>query len=45
MVGPNPRRNGCSKLPRMVLFEDITLKPPSGEIPKVPVSVHPFFDE
>ena len=31
--------------PRMVLFEDITLKPPSGEIPKVPVSMHPFFDK
>ncbi len=31
--------------PRMVLFEDITIKPPSGEIPKSPVSVHPFFDK
>ena len=31
--------------PRMVLFEDITLKPPSGEIPKAPVSAHPYFDE
>ncbi len=31
--------------PRMVLFEDITLKPPSGEIPKAPVSVHPYFDQ
>ena len=31
--------------PRMVLFEDITLKPPSGEIPKVPVSMHPYFDK
>ena len=30
--------------PRMVLFEDITLKPPSGEIPKAPVSMHPYFD-
>ena len=30
--------------PRMVLFEDITLKPPSGEIPKAPVSPHPYFD-
>ena len=29
--------------PRMVLFEDITLKPPSGEIPRAPVSPHPFF--
>lgn len=26
-------------------FEDIRLKPPSGEIPKVPVSVHPYFDK
>ncbi len=31
--------------PRLVLFEDITLKPSSGEIPKVPVSVHPYFDK
>ncbi len=31
--------------PRMVLFEDITLKPPSGEIPKAPVSAHPYFDK
>ena len=30
--------------PRMVLFEDITLKPPTGEIPKAPVSPHPYFD-
>jgi len=29
----------------VVLFEDITLKPPGGEIPKVPVSVHPYFDK
>lgn len=29
--------------PRMVLFEDITLKPPTGEIPKAPVSPHPYF--
>lgn len=31
--------------PRLILFEDITLKPPSGEIPKAPVSVHPYFDK
>ena len=31
--------------PRMALFEDITIKPPSGEIPKSPVSTHPFFDK
>ncbi len=31
--------------PRMVLFEDITLKPPTGEIPKAPVSMHPYFDK
>ena len=30
--------------PRMVLFEDITLKPPTGEIPKAPMSMHPYFD-
>ena len=29
--------------PRMVLFEDITLKPTTGEISKAPVSPHPFF--
>ena len=27
-----------------LLFEDITLKKPSGEIPKPPVAPHPFFD-
>ena len=31
--------------PRLILFEDVTLKPPSGEIPKAPVSVHPYFDK
>lgn len=30
--------------PRMVLFEDITLKPPTGEIAKPPASPHPYFD-
>ena len=30
--------------PRMVLFEDITLKPPTGEISKAPVSPHPYFE-
>ena len=41
---------GCGRLvlvgivtPRMILFEDITLKPPTGEIAKPPVSPHPFF--
>ncbi len=28
-----------------LLFEDITLKKPSGEIPKPPVGSHPFFDK
>ncbi len=27
-----------------LLFEDITLKKPSGEMPKPPVAKHPFFD-
>lgn len=31
-------------IPRMVLFEDITLKPPTGEIAKPPASPHPYFD-
>ncbi len=28
-----------------LLFEEMTLKRPSGEIPKPPVSKHPFFDK
>ena len=27
-----------------LLFEDITLKKPSGEVPKPPVAPHPYFD-
>jgi hypothetical protein len=27
-----------------LLFEDVTLKKPSGEIPKPQVAKHPFFD-
>ena len=36
-------KRGGFFIPRMVLFEDITLKPPTGEIAKAPVSPHPFF--
>jgi len=32
-------------VPAGILFEDITVKPPSGEILKPPVSRHPFFAE
>ena len=32
-------------VPSLVLFEDITLKQPSGEISNPPVSKHPFFDK
>jgi hypothetical protein len=28
-----------------LLFEDISLKKPSGEIPKLPLTKHPFFDK
>ena len=28
-----------------LLFEDVTLKKPSGEIPKPQVAKHPFFDK
>jgi hypothetical protein len=28
-----------------LLFEDLTLKKPSGEVPKPPVAKHPFFDK
>jgi hypothetical protein len=28
-----------------LLFEDISLKKPSGEIPKLPLIKHPFFDK
>jgi len=28
-----------------LLFEDISLKKPSGEIPKPPLIKHPFFDK
>ena len=43
--GPNSNALVSIVTPAMVLFEDITLKPPSGEIPKAPVSMHPFFDQ
>ncbi len=28
-----------------LLFEDLTLKPPTGELPRLPLSKHPFFDK
>jgi hypothetical protein len=28
-----------------LLFDDVTLKQPSGAIPKPPVAKHPFFDK
>jgi hypothetical protein len=28
-----------------LLFEDLTLKKPTGEIPNPPVANHPFFEE
>lgn len=28
-----------------LLFEDMTLKRPSGQVPKPPVAAHPFFDD
>ncbi len=32
-------------LPEGILFEDITIRPPSGEILKPPVAGHPYFNE
>ena len=34
----------CSFAVPSLLFEDITLKKPSGEIGKTPIAKHPFFD-
>jgi hypothetical protein len=28
-----------------LLFEDLTLKPTAGELPKLPLSKHPFFEK
>ncbi len=28
-----------------MLFEDLSLKPPTGELPRLPLSKHPFFDK
>jgi hypothetical protein len=28
-----------------VLFEELTLKPPAGELPRLPLSKHPYFDK
>jgi hypothetical protein len=32
-------------VPSSLLFEDLTVQKPSGEIPKPPVSKHPYFDK
>ena len=32
-------------VPSLMLFEEMTIKPLSGEIPNPPVSKHPFFDK
>jgi hypothetical protein len=34
----------CSFAVPSLLFEDLTLKKPSGEIGKPPIAKHPFFD-
>lgn len=36
--------NAISVAVPSLLFEDVTLKKPTGQIPKPPVSKHPFFD-
>ena len=28
-----------------LLFEDLTLKPATGELPRLPLSKHPYFDK
>ena len=28
-----------------LLFEELTLKPPTGELPRLPLSKHPYFDK
>jgi hypothetical protein len=28
-----------------LLFEDLTLKPATGELPRLPLSRHPYFDK
>ncbi len=40
--GPSPM---SIVLPESILFEDITIRPPDGEIPKPPVAKHPYFDQ
>jgi predicted Zn-dependent protease len=42
-----PRANVVVSLivPSLMLFEEMTIKPPSGEVPNPPVSKHPFFDK
>ena len=48
LSGGGQAESGLAILSSMVpsfLFEDLTLKKPTGEIPKPPVVKHPYFDE
>jgi len=31
--------------PIVLLFEDLTLKPATGELPRLPMPKHPYFDK
>ena len=47
LSGGGPAESGVAILSFVVpsfLFEDLTLKKPTGEIPKPPVAGHPYFD-
>jgi predicted Zn-dependent protease len=41
---PGATRSVVSWVVPSLLFEDLTLKKPSGEVPRPPVAEHPFFD-
>jgi hypothetical protein len=46
MVGPFSSSTVVSYVvPSSLLFEELALQKPSGEIPKPPVSKHPYFDK
>jgi hypothetical protein len=44
-IGRNPSFEMISLAVPSLLFDDLTLKQPSGAIPKPPVAKHPFFDK
>jgi hypothetical protein len=44
-IGRTPSSELISLAVPSLLFDDVTLKQPSGAIPKPPVAKHPFFDK